>query len=159
MADISDITKYLSATEVLAQLGEKGAELGQAALKLRRAMDGSNPTPKSVKECTDNLVEEFADMMLCVRVVCEATNTDFDDFLDDAAEIMVKKCDRWATRLEDNATASYLVYVGTEEPLNDTVLTLAINKDDAADRAKRAYHKMHPDAPLDLILCKVTAAG
>lgn len=43
MADISDITKHLSATEVLAQLGEEGAELGQAALKLRRAMDGSNP--------------------------------------------------------------------------------------------------------------------
>jgi len=29
MADIIDITKYLSATEVLAQLGEEGAELAQ----------------------------------------------------------------------------------------------------------------------------------
>lgn len=158
MADIIDITKYLSATEVLAQLGEEGAELAQAALKLRRAMDGSNPTPKSVAECVKNLQEEFADVMLCVRVVCEATDTNFDDFLDGTADVMAKKCDRWATRLEDNATASYLVYVGTEEPLNDTVLTLAVNKDDAADRAKRAYHKIHPNIPLDLILCKVTAA-
>lgn len=43
---VSDI---LSKTEILAQLAEEASELAQAALKLRRAMDGTNPTPKSVE--------------------------------------------------------------------------------------------------------------
>lgn len=45
---VSDI---LPKTEILAQLAEKASELAQAALKLRRALDGTNPTPKSVAEC------------------------------------------------------------------------------------------------------------
>lgn len=38
--------------EQLLQLAEECAELSQAALKLRRAMTGTNPTPRSAKECT-----------------------------------------------------------------------------------------------------------
>jgi hypothetical protein len=45
---ISDI---LPKTEILAQLAEEASELAQAALKLRRALDGTNPTPKCVEEC------------------------------------------------------------------------------------------------------------
>ena len=45
---VSDI---LPKTEILAQLAEEASELAQAALKLRRALDGTNPTPKSVAEC------------------------------------------------------------------------------------------------------------
>lgn len=44
---ISDI---LPKTEILAQLAEEASELAQAALKLRRALDGTNPTPKSIAE-------------------------------------------------------------------------------------------------------------
>lgn len=46
---VSDI---LPKTEILAQLAEEASELAQAALKLRRALDGTNPTPKSVEECS-----------------------------------------------------------------------------------------------------------
>ena len=35
----------LPKTEILAQLAEEAAELAQAALKLRRSLDGTNPTP------------------------------------------------------------------------------------------------------------------
>lgn len=45
---VSDI---LPKTEILAQLAEEASELAQAALKLRCALDGTNPTPKSVEEC------------------------------------------------------------------------------------------------------------
>lgn len=45
MADIKNVTDYLTPVELLAQLAEEGAELAQAALKLRRAYDGTNPTP------------------------------------------------------------------------------------------------------------------
>ena len=44
---VSDI---LPKTEILAQLAEEASELAQAALKLLRALDGTNPTPKSVEE-------------------------------------------------------------------------------------------------------------
>lgn len=53
---VSDI---LPKTEILAQLAEEASELAQAALKLRRALDGTNPTPKSVEECEENLLEEL----------------------------------------------------------------------------------------------------
>lgn len=49
------IHEILGESELLAQLAEEAAELAQAALKLRRALDGSNPTPKSVSECRDAL--------------------------------------------------------------------------------------------------------
>ena len=45
---VSDI---LPETEILAQLAEEASELAQAALKLRRALDGTNPTPKDIEEC------------------------------------------------------------------------------------------------------------
>ena len=37
----------LGEAEVLAQLAEACTELAQAALKLRRALDGKNPTPNT----------------------------------------------------------------------------------------------------------------
>lgn len=55
---VSDI---LPKTEILAQLAEEASELAQAALKLRRALDGTNPTPKSVEECRKAFEEEYAD--------------------------------------------------------------------------------------------------
>ena len=62
---VSDI---LPKTEILAQLAEEASELAQAALKLRRALDGTNPTPKSVEECEENLLEELADIKVAFTV-------------------------------------------------------------------------------------------
>lgn len=45
---VSDI---LPKTEILAQSAEEASELAQAALKPRRALDETTPTPKSVAEC------------------------------------------------------------------------------------------------------------
>lgn len=61
------VLDYLPREEILAQLAEEASELAQAALKLRRALDGTNPTPKSVAECEENLLEEWADVDLCLR--------------------------------------------------------------------------------------------
>lgn len=51
MADLKTVCDYLTPSEILAQLGEECAEGAQAALKLRRAYDGTNPTPKNVEDC------------------------------------------------------------------------------------------------------------
>ena len=60
-----NIKDYLPEKEILAQLAEECAELAQAALKLRRALDGTNPTPRSEAECREALQEEIADVLVC----------------------------------------------------------------------------------------------
>ena len=90
-----EIREILDKTEILAQLAEEAAELAQAALKLRRAIDGANPTPKSISECEDRLHEEIADIWLCIR---EAGFSD-DEHLMIQGEIMSAKHERWLSRL------------------------------------------------------------
>lgn len=99
---VSDI---LSKTEILAQLAEEASELAQAALKLRRALDGTNPTPKSVAECEANLMEEFADISNAVDALCDAWfGDDLDsecEFWNAKYEIEAAKYKRWLSRLEE----------------------------------------------------------
>lgn len=90
---VSDI---LPKTEILAQLAEEASELAQAALKLRRALDGTNPTPKSVEECKKAFEEEYADVAVCMNAL---------DCMDDAAfermqDIAYEKEARWLSRLQ-----------------------------------------------------------
>lgn len=98
---VSDI---LPKTEILAQLAEEASELAQAALKPRRALDGTNPTPKSVAECEANLMEEFADISNAVTDLCDAwfgDNLDSErEFWDAELEIEDAKYKRWLSRLE-----------------------------------------------------------
>lgn len=92
---VSDI---LPKTEILAQLEEEASELAQAALKLRRALDNTNPTPKSVEECRKAFEEEYADVMVCMAAL---------DFSDDRKAyerigiIASEKYYRWLHRLQD----------------------------------------------------------
>lgn len=54
----------LPVTELLAGLAEEASELAQAALKLRRAYDQTNPTPVGEEDAYDDLMEEIADVEL-----------------------------------------------------------------------------------------------
>ena len=63
------IRERLPQGELLAQLAEECAELSKAALKLRRVYDGTNPTPVKRSEAYDNLLEEVADVTLCLNVL------------------------------------------------------------------------------------------
>lgn len=81
----------LPKTEILVQMAEEAAELAQAALKLRRVIDGTNPTPVTYREAWDNLVEEFGDITICAMEL---------DVSPDQA-VMQKKVERWRKRLED----------------------------------------------------------
>ena len=51
-----EIKDIIQETEILALLAEEAAELAQAALKLRRVLDGTNPTPVTETEARRNLV-------------------------------------------------------------------------------------------------------
>lgn len=88
------IKQHLPQDELLAQLAEECAELSQAALKLRRALTGINPTPVAADEARRNLVEEAADVYNVMGLLLDA---------EDNAEIysiIRRKKKRWLNRLE-----------------------------------------------------------
>lgn len=89
------IRERLSQEELLAQLAEEAMELGHAALKLRRAYDGTNPTPVKRREAFENLKEEIADVRLLIDVLS------LSRFWPEYDRIADKKLKRWAQRLEE----------------------------------------------------------
>jgi len=93
---IRQIAEKLPETELLAQLAEECAELSKAALKLRRSLDGTNPTPMSREEAKKNLIEEIADVFICIDTVAIAEEIDIKSVF----EISEVKMARWMERLE-----------------------------------------------------------
>ena len=89
------IRERLGKAELLAQLAEESAELAQAALKYRRVLTGENPTPTTEKEAVEHLIEEMADVELCVTLLGEAG--------DEArkTDIKTRKTSRWVGRLKE----------------------------------------------------------
>lgn len=92
------ITGKLPRTELLAQLAEEGAELTHAALKLRRALDGTNPTPVGQYEALGALMEEIADVTLLVQLLYKGTEELY------VRQTMEKKLLRWRDRLVASMT-------------------------------------------------------
>ena len=89
----SKIREMLPRGELLAQLAEEASELSQAALKLRRVLDGTNPTPVKLNVAIDDLIEEFADTCLATQV-CGLKKTDVQD-------VCLRKSARWLKRLRE----------------------------------------------------------
>ena len=93
---MNDIIDSIGLPAVLEQLAEECSELAQASLKYARFLRGENPTPKTEKECRDALVEEVADVTLCIRLIIEGYVIDPDKVND----IVEEKMQRWRERLE-----------------------------------------------------------
>ena len=81
--------------ELLAQLAEEAAELGHAALKLRRVYSGTNPTPVKHSDAFNSLLEEIADVRLLLVVLGLGPGAHRNEFV----KIMDAKLDRWVARL------------------------------------------------------------
>ena len=84
-----NVRDLLTETELLAQLAEECAELAKAALKLRRAIDKTNPTPITEKEAREQLTEEVSDVGFVLREL----GVSIDE------KIVAKKKVRWIGRL------------------------------------------------------------
>lgn len=91
------INDYLTTPDLLCQLAEEASELAQAALKLKRAMEGTNPTPKSVEECVENMDEEIADVSLLVDLL----GYNKREHLLSQGRVAQRKAERWLKRLEE----------------------------------------------------------
>lgn len=83
----------LSQEELLAQLAEEAAELTHAALKLRRALDGTNPTPVDFPTALSAIREEVADVQLLLQLL------DLDRDPGELEAIRNHKILRWQSRL------------------------------------------------------------
>ena len=97
MTDDEKVRMLLGKPELLTQLAEECNELAHAALKLRRAMTGVNPTPVSEEDAWAALIEEIAD----VFVSLDALGIQTDEYEEQVCRIWDEKMCRWAKRLED----------------------------------------------------------
>jgi NTP pyrophosphatase (non-canonical NTP hydrolase) len=89
------IAEKLGTSELLCQLAEEATELAQAALKYRRTLESMvNPTVIESGAAIDNLLEEAADVLLCMEVL------DLDSLVDVIEGIEEKKLERWKKRLQ-----------------------------------------------------------
>lgn len=94
------IRKSLPREVLLQQLAEECAELAQAALKNVRVLDGRNPTPIKRPEAFNNLIEEYADVLLCMEVLGMET-TEVHSII---RETQSEKLTRWKQRLQQNVS-------------------------------------------------------
>lgn len=117
----------LPKAEVLAQMAEELTEAAQAALKLRRAMDGANPTPISVDTGMNNLIEELADCQLCEDIFFHGMATQcVNHAYREIDRIKSEKMERWETRLESAKMRLYAVAVGTKDTIKLSRFPLSI---------------------------------
>ena len=91
----SMIRNRLSCADQVGQLGEEAAELCHAALKLERALRGTNPTPVTRSEAIKKVLEETADVLNCLEVLRIYPDTE------SIGVIRAEKMSRWVERLQE----------------------------------------------------------
>ena len=92
--DLKYIKENLSTNDAYCQLAEEAVELAHAALKVIRAINNTNPTPKIFLEAIDTLNEEAADVFNALYVV-------IDDYeFIKVRDIAKRKMKRWKERLK-----------------------------------------------------------
>ena len=101
MTDTEYIRFCVPKAELLAGLAEEAAELAQAALKYRRALDGKNPTPIMETEAYAAMLEEVADVFLYLGVLEIAKAVDVPGPAADLIDrTLLRKTLRWRSRLD-----------------------------------------------------------
>ena len=99
LTNLEKVRMHLGTPELLTQLAEECSELAQAALKLRRSITGINPTPMVEEVARSALIEEIADLFVCL----DALGIQTDEYEDLVIRIWDEKMARWAKRLEEKA--------------------------------------------------------
>jgi NTP pyrophosphatase (non-canonical NTP hydrolase) len=87
-----DIKEKVPVCELLAGLAEECSELAQAALKLRRCYDGTNPTPADTDNQYECFLEEIGDVELYLDQLSINRQV--------IADYKAAKLERWQKRLE-----------------------------------------------------------
>ena len=83
---------------MLEQTAEECVELAQACLKYARYLRGENPTFKNVGIIKDNMMEEIADVMICIS---ELNNSEYSSHVT-VSDYIGKKAERMRKRFGDD---------------------------------------------------------
>ena len=94
------LIKRIGEPATLELLAEECTELAHAALKLARVKRGENPTPKTLEECQRSVLEEWADVIICLGELADLSWTNGDEW----EMIYDKKMDRMKRRLTGEET-------------------------------------------------------
>lgn len=94
-------TDFLEQEDILYQLAEEASELAKAALKKARIIRDANPTPVTIYEANDNLMEEIADVYNCINQLEDA-------YVD--KKIVDEKEARWVDRLQRHLIAQKIKF-------------------------------------------------
>lgn len=117
MTDIEYIASKLSREDILCQLAEEASELAQAALKLRRALTGTNPTPVSVNGAKLALNEEIADVAAALESWFKSeVEIETGDIKSALGALANAKIARWAQRLRDAENTNCTPVTPTDAP-------------------------------------------
>ena len=101
MNDINYIANNISELAVLMALAEEASELSKAAMKYARAKGLlDNPTPISVTQAENDLIEEFNDVLSCIWVLNKMPNLKIIE----EQGLRRQKCRRWAERIKNYKT-------------------------------------------------------
>ena len=93
-----EIINYIGTPAILEQSAEECNELSQACLKMARKLRDENPTPKTLDDIRENLVEELSDVLLCIDYVMNTCNITMDEL----SPIIVEKQIRWIDRINES---------------------------------------------------------
>ena len=94
MNEVEYIKSRLEKTERLLGLTEEALELALAALKLRLVLDGRNPTPVSEERATENLLEEYGDVLNSIEGLVSPSEHE------QVVQSRLDKRNRWVSRLK-----------------------------------------------------------
>ena len=99
--DLKFIQQKESTHNQMQQLAEEAAELAHAALKFNRMMGCGCYTPVNPKDARDAVIEETADVLLCLEAAFPHRPGNMG-FYSNLARIYQEKAKRWAERLKDH---------------------------------------------------------
>ena len=91
--DILFVREQLSPVDQFAQVAEEAVELAHAAMKMRRILDGTNPTPVTEKEAMGKVMEEVCDLYNALEVLKLDVSLKYEG-------IRKKKMARWVERIK-----------------------------------------------------------
>lgn len=90
---VKSIVDRIGKPALLEQTAEECAELAHACLKEARRLRGENPTPKTEIECWMAIIEEMADVEICLKMLREAGFWSNLDLVDKNRRRMAQRLD------------------------------------------------------------------
>lgn len=137
------IRDHLSEEDILCQLAEEAAEVSQAALKLRRAITGTNPTPIDAETAKNKLLEEIADVVITLDVMMG--DADWNVIW----AFSVRKLDRWVERLKGTANTNCAADTLTDTPTDTPTAVVKTRQ----EKFLELFPKVRTDTDGTITLC------